>query len=334
MGQLIKLQDYISRYEQSIFHYPSRYVRLKKQHWEKVLSSWENGEGVFNEEQENDVQLDWFEEEEKQPLFSKIKGLLKFGKKNIDDNEIDMGSEERLNEDEEPSHFHFHTTFSSRPNTMIELKQQFLDQLIRFQLKWASSTLFEKSYVDRGYFFDPKLKFFLQRFPDTFLIMYHPIFLLKKAPIEVETIMITPTEVWCISFLEEEDQAVYIGSKDRFWIKRTQKQEKKILNPLLGLDRTQRIVQTMFKTYEIDLPVHKVLLSRNGYIDFPSIPFGTTLVEKRNYDDWFEGLRKNHSPLKHVQLKGANVLLQYCQTSSFKRHEWVPDDENNQDDFL
>ena len=30
MGQLIKLQDYVSRYEQNIFHYPSRFVLLKK----------------------------------------------------------------------------------------------------------------------------------------------------------------------------------------------------------------------------------------------------------------------------------------------------------------
>lgn len=29
MGQLIKLQDYVSRYQQDIFVYPSRFVRLK-----------------------------------------------------------------------------------------------------------------------------------------------------------------------------------------------------------------------------------------------------------------------------------------------------------------
>mgnify|MGYP005609875703 CR=1 FL=1 len=36
MGQLIKLQDYVSRYEQDIYHYPTQYVYLKKQQWEKV----------------------------------------------------------------------------------------------------------------------------------------------------------------------------------------------------------------------------------------------------------------------------------------------------------
>ena len=42
MGQLIKLQDYVSRYEQNIFHYPSRFVLLKKQQWEKLRNLWEN----------------------------------------------------------------------------------------------------------------------------------------------------------------------------------------------------------------------------------------------------------------------------------------------------
>lgn len=334
MGQLIKLQDYISRYEQNIFLYPARFVRLKKQHWEKVLFSWENGEGVFGDLPENDVQLDWFEEE-KPPLLEKIKGIFKLkrrGEFELSDTNID---EETIHdEEEEQSHFNFHPSFSARPETKIELKQQFLDQIIRFQLKWASSTLLEKSYVDKSYFLDQKLKYFLQRFPDTYLIMYRPIFLLKRAPVEVESIMITPTEVFCITFLEEDNQAVYIGSKERFWIKRIQNQEKKILNPLLALNRTHNIVQTLFKKYEIDLPIHKVVLSRNGYIDYPTAPFGTILVEKRNYEEWFQGLRKNHSPLKHVQLKGAYALLQFCQTSSFKRHEWEPNDESNQDDFI
>ena len=35
MGQLIKLQNYTSRYEQNIFHYPSRFVMLKKQQWDR-----------------------------------------------------------------------------------------------------------------------------------------------------------------------------------------------------------------------------------------------------------------------------------------------------------
>ncbi|WP_338472038.1 hypothetical protein R4Z10_04640 [Niallia sp. XMNu-256] len=41
MGQLIKLQDYTSRYEQNIYHYPARFVTLKNQQWAKTQKSWE-----------------------------------------------------------------------------------------------------------------------------------------------------------------------------------------------------------------------------------------------------------------------------------------------------
>jgi hypothetical protein len=42
MGQLIKLKDCTTRYEQNIYHYPARFVALKKQQWDKLQKRWEN----------------------------------------------------------------------------------------------------------------------------------------------------------------------------------------------------------------------------------------------------------------------------------------------------
>ncbi|NLY79377.1 MAG: NERD domain-containing protein, partial [Lysinibacillus sp.] len=36
MAQLVKLQDYISRYEIDLTRYPTQYVRLKRTQWDKV----------------------------------------------------------------------------------------------------------------------------------------------------------------------------------------------------------------------------------------------------------------------------------------------------------
>lgn len=121
----------------------------------------------------------------------------------------------------------FSASFQNKPDHAEDLKRQFLDQLYRFQLKWASSTLAEMSSFHSKYYFDEHLKFFLQRFPDTFLVLYKPIFLLKNAPVEAEIILLTPTDVWCITFLEQEDSAVFIGSSERFWLKRSKMEEKK-----------------------------------------------------------------------------------------------------------
>lgn len=325
MGQLIKLQDYVSRYEQNIFQYPSRYVRLKKQQWEKVQSLWEN-ESTFVQSFEEEPSIpEWLEE--KQPLFNKLKGFLKIRKKDVElDEQEELEEEEEENEEEGYSSLQFNPSFSFRPNTIDELKLQFLDQLFRFQMKWASTTITEQSFVEKSYYFDERLKYFLQRFPDTFLVLYNPIFLLKKAPVEVDPIIITPTEIWCITFLEDEDLSVYVGSKERFWIKRNQEKEEKVLNPLLALNRTEKIIKKILELYEIELPIHKVVLSRNGYIDYPTVPYDVQFVERRNYEKWFQTMRAHRSPLKHVQFKAAQALLQYCQTTSVKRLEWDMND--------
>lgn len=325
MGQLIKLQDYVSRYEQNIYLYPSRYVRLKKQQWNKLKQAWEHAEdGLFSEQFQNPQEtFDWLEED-KEPFMNKLKGLLKIGKKEKEDNDFVPHEEEERTDEDNPNEgtFGFEPIFSYRPDNQEELKQQFLDQIFRFQMKWASSTLTEKSFVDKAYYYDEKLKYFLQRFPDTFLVLYAPLFLLKKAPVEVDPIILTPTGAWCISFLEEEDLSVFLGSNERFWIKRSKGVEKKVLNPILSLNRTSKIVQQIFNMHEIDLPIHKAVLCRNGYIDYPALPFDINLIEKRNHDEWFASMRNLRSPLKHMQLKAAQALLQYCQTTSIRRLEW------------
>ncbi|ARI76757.1 hypothetical protein [Halobacillus mangrovi] len=43
MAQLIKLQDYISRYETSIYQYPSQFIRLKRENWSKFQHLFEQG---------------------------------------------------------------------------------------------------------------------------------------------------------------------------------------------------------------------------------------------------------------------------------------------------
>lgn len=322
MGQLIKLQDYISRYESNIYLYPSRFVRLKKQQWERLKGIWEN---IEEERLEQPFDLSWIEDE-KPPILQKIKGMFRFGSKDTEIKSEEVKLKPQI-EEQDSSGFQFSATLHFRPDTIEDLKQQFLDQLFRFQMKWASSTITEVSQVAQKFYFDEQLKFFLQRFPDTFLILFRPIFLLKKAPVEVEIILLTPTDVWCITMLEEEDNAVFLGSNEHFWTKNVRDQERKVLNPLLSLNRTEKIIKKLFELYEVDLPIRKIVLSRNGYIDHPTPPFDVQYIEKRNFDQWFRSMRSLRSPLKAMQLKGAQALLEYCQTTCIRRLEWEEVDE-------
>jgi hypothetical protein len=319
LGQLIKLQDYISRYEADLYRYPSQFIRLKKQHWERIKHAWENGTihtlSVSQSQQEESIKekkktflqplTKWLQKTKHEDLFSEQES----------EQEIDKDDDDNI----EPP------MFATIPKTLDELKIMFLDHLFHVQIKWASSTIREKSYVDKRFYRDANLKYFLQRYPDNYFVLYRPIFLLKKAPVEVDIILISPTTTWCITFLEGARESVFLGSKERFWIERIGEHEKKVLNPLIALNRMEKIVQNIYQIYEVEMPIKKVVLNRTGYIDYPFVPYDIHLIDKRNYDGWFSSLRKLSSPLKHIQLKAADALLEYCQTTYVSRYDWSSD---------
>jgi hypothetical protein len=308
MAQLIKLQDYVSRYETDLYRYPSQFVRLKKQQWEKMKLHWESGAAFAS--------IDKEVINKEKP--SAARKLMSFFKKMDDDEPEETEFLKQQADDEIDLEISSHSDIS----TEEELKKYFLDSIFDFQLRWASSTISEKSYVDNSYCYDERLKYLLQRFPDNTLVLYFPVLKIKNAPVELEVILITPTGVWCLSFLEFEDGTAYIGSGDRFWVKKWGDTETRVLNPLISLKRMERIIEQIIEYAGIELPVLKGIISRNGYIDYPQSPAGYRFIDKREHDRWFSQQRAGRSPIKSVQLKAAKAILDYCQTTSFKRVQY------------
>lgn len=312
MAQLIKLQDYVSRYEQDIYRYPSQFIKLKTQQWTKIKAAYlaDELDQLFHQPYEIEME----EVPEKKGIFHKVKEVFHRNKEEeVVEEYEDQASDENV----------FSLHIPADTESIDELKQVFLNQLLSFQLKWGSSTIHEKSFIDESFYLDERLRFFLQRFPDTFLVMYKPVFRLKNAPVEVDVIVLTPTDAWCITFLEAEDDAVFIGLSETFWLRKHHKySDKKVLNPMLSVNRMGKIVSKLFELYNITLPIKKAVLSRNGYLDYHLSSFDIELIDKRSFPDWFKMMRKISAPLKHQQLKGAQGLLEYCQTTSTRRIEW------------
>ncbi|WP_110114167.1 nuclease-related domain-containing protein [Bacillus sp. CGMCC 1.16541] len=308
MAQLIKLQDYVSRYEQDPYQYPARFIQLKKKNWNNVRASFEKGDIslMFSHVEQEELAG---KSEEKQSF---IKTVRKFFKK--EDEELVV--EERFSEPHVEKSL---SSFTTTPQTFEDLKILFLENVFKLQVKWASSTLWEYSNVEREFYHDPTLKYFLQRFPDTYLVMYKPIFVIKKAPVEVDVVLIGPNDTWCISMIERKDNSVFQYSKERFWDEWVGDEKRKVLNPLIGLNRTEKIVRQLYEANNVELPIKKVVLSRTGYIDCPVPPYGITFVDRRNYDSWFHELRGNSMPLKYNQLKAAHVLLGRSQATYLTR---------------
>jgi len=66
MAQLVKLQDYISRYQIDLARYPTQFVRLKKNQWERIKRQWELGEDISEwQHVDNEVEAEAYEEKER-----------------------------------------------------------------------------------------------------------------------------------------------------------------------------------------------------------------------------------------------------------------------------
>lgn len=134
MAQLIKMQDYISRYEQDIYRYPTQFARLKKQQWDKLKrTAYEAGEldRLYSEHAESETQVKFdTPREESKGLFKKVKGIFpRTGKQ-------DAKADELLIPNQIENTNVFSLRFPFRPASLDELKQNFLNQLLRFQMKW------------------------------------------------------------------------------------------------------------------------------------------------------------------------------------------------------
>lgn len=313
MGQLIKLQNYISRYENDVFHYPAQYVRLKKQEWEKFHALWEQRQDaglLIPEPGEGD---DWLLEEPKEK-YSLFRGLFSRKEKQAEADPEPLQEEENL--------FSINETESIYLKTEEDAKKAFIDKMYSFQIKWASSTLLHQSPLDHKYYVDERLQFLLKRLPDTFLMLYEPVFRFQKAVVELDVVIITPLHIWCVTFLEEQDEAVFAGSPERFWVKRFGAAESKILSPAVSLARTEKIVKKLLQHDQVDMPIRKAVFSRNGYIDDPAAPADIHYIDKREFYHWFDEMRQLSSPLKTIQLKAAKALLAHADTVSLRRPEW------------
>ncbi|WP_228548259.1 nuclease-related domain-containing protein [Sporosarcina obsidiansis] len=311
MAQLVKLVDYVSRYENDLTRYPTQFIRLKRYQWKRIKNQWEHGFDQF-EEQAATMLEDTQEDAKWYSL------LFKKWRKRRDDDFVDEEADEGPDEEVETD-LTFQAAISERPSSMEQLKKSYSEQLFQFQLKWASSTLYDRSRVDPKFFSDSLLKQLTQRLPDSFLLFYYPIVKVNKAPIELDIVLLSPTACYCITVLEDERMAAYIGSSDRFWLKKFGEQELKVLNPSIALNRMEKVISSFFNGAKVELPIKKLIISRNGYIDYPGTPYEITCIDRKTYDQWLTQLSKNPSPMKHTQFKAAQSILDYAETTAMSR---------------
>lgn len=263
MAQLVKLYDYISRYETNPFHYPSRFIRLKQENWQQYIKKQEE--------------------------------------KSTSPAEVEVNKKQHM--------------------------QKFLNQLLPFQYKWATSTLSHKSYTDNKHRQDETLIFFLQRFPDIYLVLYYPLFSVKKAPVDGEIILISPVGIEIIHVIKEVENSTIVVNNERTWAVESSSMTKAIMSPIITLKRTEHIITSILNMYEIEFPIKKTVLSETNSFLHHTLPYKTDVIGKKDYEAWFMNKRELQSPLKNIQLKVMEAILKHCHSTYVRRPEWEDDDD-------
>lgn len=309
LAQLIKLRDYISRYETNPFHYPTQFIRLKQENWRKLMEMWEQE----NEEQVK-AQTKIKNAETPKP---KVRFRLNPFKQQVKSRPEDTMLFKR-----------------NLPESKEHLRQYFLNQLYPLQLKWATSTLTHVSYTERDHFFDMELKYFLQHFPDIYFLMYYPIFSIKRAPVDVEIILISPVEIEIISVIDAQSKDAIIVSDDRSWSIEGERSESKIISPTIGLKRTESIVEGILQAYDLSYNIRKTVLAKDSHFLYTSEPYNVRLIGANKYKDWYDQKRSLSGSLKGTQLKVMEALLMHSLSNSVRRPEWERDKDEGDSPFI
>ncbi|NGP44215.1 NERD domain-containing protein [Bacillaceae bacterium SIJ1] len=301
MAQLIKLQDFVSRYESDMFKYPSQFIRLKQQRWRHLKEAYQDQRLMEPLQLQDETSLkDWGIEDDG-GLTWKNRMKRWFQRKKRDKNEP---------EQTEPFQ-----------GSIDEVKEFFLTELFKYQLKWASSTLLQKSYGVNTYKRDEQLAYWLRVLPDNYLILYRPVFEIHHTRVEVDTIILGPSELYCISTLSGRKGSLYETDGKTYWLQDGQADEHHI-NPLQELEQMEKIVHSIIPKEQRKLHVKKIAYTDSGFIDASTERPGLSYVDVRTHESWMKRLQANSSPIKYNQLNTARLLLDHCYTQSVKRTEW------------
>ncbi|WP_100373816.1 hypothetical protein [Bacillus sp. FJAT-45037] len=304
MAHLIKLEDYVSRYQSDMQRYPNQFSRMKKDRWKFIKSEWERLQTPENRESSTNRPEGMNQEKGHNFLSQAVAKMKNWKSTKVEEHDM-VTEEERETVD--------HTL------SLEELKNQFLDDLYHSQLRWASSSLLEESSLHPRYKRDDVLRFFTQQLPDNYFVMYRPVFFIKKAPIELEILLITPNEIICVSLLDGQEHSVFEASSDRFWTEYIDETRKKRISPLLSLSRMSGVIGPILEEAGISVPIRKVVFANQGIIDHRIPGSKVELIDRRGFESWHEKLKRNPSPIKHQQQKVAQLLLATTHTLSYHR---------------
>ncbi|WP_306984022.1 nuclease-related domain-containing protein [Alkalicoccobacillus murimartini] len=298
MAHIIRIMEYRSRYQTDLQRYPSQFTRLKKERWHYLHESWKR-------EFAETLRHEYEDLTESSPLAGMWSKAVTHVRKwtNTEQNEVDEKQRE-------------HEAFQ-------RVKKQFKDEMYTMQLEWAGVFLeeSEEQVESNSLFKNTWLKWLALDLPDNCFIFYKPIMYVKKAEIELDILLITPTELVCMTILKGDPLSVFEASSERYWIEYVNKERHKRLSPLPSLERMERVVKAVLDQHEIDMPIRSLVVAPDAIIDQRTSGLKFDCVDKRTFQSWKNKLSQSTTPLKYHQVKAAEYLLNVCEPKHLEQEE-------------
>lgn len=298
MAQLIKMKDYASRYEQHFLQQNAEFLSAKQAYWQRMKTDWMIANKSVPKAPED-------EPLEKNSRMGKAVNRLKWWKHE---------EEEEVEINESDAYLFF------KGKTLEELKDIFYDNWFLIQLEWASSTISEISMMDPKLKYDYRLRTLLRELPDTYFVMYYPVFHTKQTTMEGAITIVGPVGIDVIHILEGTMYSVFEPADSRFWKEYVNQKQHTFVSPVLALKRTMNVVEAVLKQAGTTFPVQATVVSPASIIDNREILYART-ADKREYKRWMEKRITNSSPVKNRQLFSAEALMEQTATVSVLRSE-------------
>ncbi|WYP25575.1 nuclease-related domain-containing protein [Alkalihalobacillus sp. FSL W8-0930] len=291
MAHIIRISDYTSRYQTDIQRYSSQFTRMKKERWHYLQESWKR---EFAEV----IRLEYED-------LSESSAIAEVWSKTV--NKVrnwTMGLPEQKSEKEREY------------EVFQQTKQLFRDEIFEKQLLWAGVP--DAELLSQDLIIDWKQDLWLKQLgielPDNCFIFYKPVLYVKKAEIELDTLLITPTEIICLTCLKGEALSVFEVNSDRYWIEYVNQERRKRLSPIPALERMERVIQNILSQHDRMMPIRSIVIAADSIIDHRTVGMKVDFLDKRSFSEWKSKLVHSNIPLKHQQVKACETLLQYCES--------------------
>ncbi|MGV3489004.1 MAG: hypothetical protein ACO1OC_10515 [Tuberibacillus sp.] len=195
------------------------------------------------------------------------------------------------------------------------LKLAFLNDFIKSQFIWATSSLHMESSVNVQVVKDPFLEKLMKVLDDTALIIYRPTFEIDGTEVDSDLVILTPMSVWCIKCLFGEKESVFQGVNAREWKEITSSGLNVIKNPYIDLSKSVNAIRKIFDKHDMEAAIKGGVLAPESYVEFAQYGSDYEIIDYTKFQDWTDKINHHRSTLKHGQLRAAEILLDQAKTS-------------------